>query len=272
MSCNESFDSATLEITTKDSTNPSKPENLEANSITQTSATLNWNASTDNVSIAGYYIYDNNEQVASTDSNTYTFSNLTPGTKYRFSISAVDGYGNISDKSDVVEVNTLDIISDDEAPGAPGNIVLEGVTDTSINISWAPSIDNFGISKYHIYVDGKLENNVDGNINFYEIKSLKPDTIYTITIVAEDFSNNLSETSEALTAKTVSVKDNSSPSTPSGVTATSKTKDSINLSWVASTDNVGVTNYDVYINGTMTESVAGIENTSLVSGLTRNKL
>lgn len=59
--------------------------------------------------------------------------------------------------------------------------------------------------------------------------------------------------------------DTSPPSTPGGLTASGATQSSLNLSWNASTDNVGVTGYDVYLNG---GHVATASSTSAtVSGL-----
>lgn len=44
--------------------------------------------------------------------------------------------------------------------------------------------------------------------------------------------------------------DTTPPSVPSGLTSSSVTNTSVNLTWNASTDNVGVTGYEVYRNGT----------------------
>ncbi|MEV0746120.1 MULTISPECIES: glycoside hydrolase family 6 protein [unclassified Streptomyces] len=43
--------------------------------------------------------------------------------------------------------------------------------------------------------------------------------------------------------------DTQAPTAPTGVTATAKTSGSVSLSWTASTDNTGVTGYDVFRNG-----------------------
>jgi len=50
--------------------------------------------------------------------------------------------------------------------------------------------------------------------------------------------------------------DYSSPSVPTGLTATAGSSSQINLSWTASTDNVGVTGYKIYRNGTYLKSVS----------------
>lgn len=45
--------------------------------------------------------------------------------------------------------------------------------------------------------------------------------------------------------------DTTSPSVPTNLTATSTTAAHVDLSWTSSTDNVGVTNYDIYRDGTL---------------------
>jgi chitinase len=48
--------------------------------------------------------------------------------------------------------------------------------------------------------------------------------------------------------------DTQAPSTPSGLSSPSKSATSVSLSWSASSDNVGVTGYDIYRNGTLAGS------------------
>jgi len=60
-----------------------------------------------------------------------------------------------------------------------------------------------------------------------------------------DWSSDIAIDDIALTA-TGSVADTEAPTTPSGVTASSITETSVTISWSASSDNVGVTGYNVY--------------------------
>ncbi|MCY9695120.1 OmpL47-type beta-barrel domain-containing protein [Paenibacillus alginolyticus] len=63
------------------------------------------------------------------------------------------------------------------------------------------------------------------------------------------------------------VQDTEAPTAPANLTFTAKTDTSVNLSWTASTDNVGVTNYDIYQNGILLATVSGITTTNNVIGL-----
>jgi hypothetical protein len=60
--------------------------------------------------------------------------------------------------------------------------------------------------------------------------------------------------------------DTTAPSAPSNLTSPSKTATSVTLSWTGSTDNVGVTGYNVYNGSTLAATATGT--TATVSGLT----
>lgn len=64
--------------------------------------------------------------------------------------------------------------------------------------------------------------------------------------------------------------DTTPPSVPANLTATAASTSQINLSWTASTDNVGVAGYDIYRNGAYLASVTGTSynNTGLAMGTT----
>jgi len=60
--------------------------------------------------------------------------------------------------------------------------------------------------------------------------------------------------------------DTQAPSTPTNLSVAGATDTTLDLSWNASTDNVGVTGYNVYLDGELLGSVAG--NSAQVTGLT----
>ncbi len=59
--------------------------------------------------------------------------------------------------------------------------------------------------------------------------------------------------------------DTAAPTSPTSLTVTGTTSNSVSLSWAAATDNVAVTSYDIYVNGVYTITVTGT--TATVSGL-----
>lgn len=86
---------------------PTAPANLAASNIAQTSLTLSWTASTDNVGVTGYDVYKNGALLASTTSTSYSVTGLTAATSYSFYVKAKDAAGNISAASSTVNVTTL---------------------------------------------------------------------------------------------------------------------------------------------------------------------
>ncbi len=89
-----------------DRTAPTAPTNLKAISIADTSTTLSWSASTDNVSVKGYDIYRNNIYLASSSTTTYTVNGLLPATNYQFYVKAKDAKRNVSAASNIISITT----------------------------------------------------------------------------------------------------------------------------------------------------------------------
>lgn len=92
-----------------DDVSPTKPLNLQASAITDSSVKLSWEPSQDNIGVDEYIIEQDNkniEQVLSTNTS-HVVTGLSPETLYNFRIYAVDRSGNISDPSENLEVTTL---------------------------------------------------------------------------------------------------------------------------------------------------------------------
>ena len=104
---------------------PSVPTGLKATNVTSGSLTVSWNASTDTdkQGLAGYYIYRNGQQIASTKATSFNDSDLTPGTTYTYQIAAYDKASLASAKSVPLNVTTQALIIE------PGDANSDGVVD-----------------------------------------------------------------------------------------------------------------------------------------------
>ncbi|PWB28409.1 M4 family metallopeptidase [Flavobacterium sp. HTF] len=89
-----------------DTTPPSAPTSLAASGTTATTTNLTWTASTDNVAVTGYDIYQGSTLKGSATTTSYTVTGLTASTAYTFSVKAKDAAGNISASSNTVNVIT----------------------------------------------------------------------------------------------------------------------------------------------------------------------
>ena len=80
---------------------PSAPTGLAVSGQTQTSLTLSWNASTDNVGVTAYGAYRDGGSVGTTNAATrsYSFAGLSCGTTYALGVDAADIAGNRSARS-----------------------------------------------------------------------------------------------------------------------------------------------------------------------------
>ncbi|WP_353150563.1 endonuclease [Chryseobacterium sp.] len=61
--------------------------------------------------------------------------------------------------------------------------------------------------------------------------------------------------------------DTTPPTAPTNVTASNPTFNSMSVSWTAATDNIGVTSYQVYANGSLKSTVSGTTTSTTVTGL-----
>ncbi|TCP27860.1 putative secreted protein (Por secretion system target) [Tenacibaculum skagerrakense] len=91
---------------------PSTPSNVQASSITQTTATVSWNASTDNVGVTGYEVFQGSTSLGTVTGTSANLTGLTAGTSYTISVRAQDAAGNISNAGTV----TFTTLSDNPTP------------------------------------------------------------------------------------------------------------------------------------------------------------
>ncbi|AWG21846.1 hypothetical protein FFWV33_10030 [Flavobacterium faecale] len=154
---------------------------------------------------------------------------------------------------------------DTQAPTAASNLLVTNSTATTISLSWTAGTDDVAVTSYGIYVDGILKTSV--NNTTATVQNLSPSTSYSIYVVARDAANNAAPASNTVSGTTTApIIDTESPTAPTALASTSSTSTSVTLSWGESTDNVGVTGYDVYVNGTLSLSTTG--NTAHITNLT----
>ncbi len=246
-SCDEDDDFNYFDNDFDDTQNPSTPTNLIATNITENSVDLSWNVSTDNIGVSNYGVYINGIFNTSTSANSITINNLDPATSYTFTVNARDASGNASVESNSVIITTL-ASSDTTAPFSPTNLIASNITQTMVTLQWDAATDNIGVIAYDVYRDGILLDTTDELI--FEVSSLTPNTSYSFNVIAIDAAGNNSASSNVVAITTLaSAGDTEAPSVPLNLVANNTTSSSTELSWDASTDNVGVEGYDVYING-----------------------
>lgn len=91
---------------TADTQAPSAPTSLSASNVSQTTVDLSWNASTDNVGVTGYDVYQGSSILGTVTGTSAQITGLTASTAYSFRVRAKDAAGNISGYSNTVNVTT----------------------------------------------------------------------------------------------------------------------------------------------------------------------
>ncbi|KOP69328.1 fibronectin [Bacillus sp. FJAT-18019] len=113
-----------------DTTAPTAPANLTVSGVTSSSVTLSWQASTDNVGVTGYDVYQGSSLAASVTGLSATISGLSPSTTYSFKVVAKDAAGNLSPASSTVNATT----SGTGGGGQPiGKHILTGYWQNFVN-------------------------------------------------------------------------------------------------------------------------------------------
>ncbi|MDP5275743.1 fibronectin type III domain-containing protein [Chengkuizengella axinellae] len=208
---NESAASNRVTVTTDapDTQSPTAPDTLNATNIMETTVELSWGASTDNVGVTGYDVYQVNDGntsvfIGTSTSTDYTVANLVGNTAYTFEVRAKDAAGNESTASNRITVTTdaLDI----ESPTAPGNLSTSNITETSVDLNWDASTDNVGVTAYDIYQvnNGNSSVYIDTTTSTsYTVVNLSENTNYTFEVRAKDAVGNESMASNQVTITTL---------------------------------------------------------------------
>ncbi len=143
-----------------DSSAPSTPGALVIRGSNETSVTLSWASSSDNVGVIGYQVYRDGAAVGSTATRDYTVSGLACARSYRIEVDAYDAAGNHSGRS-ARTVTTQACPApappgpgDTTAPSVPTGVTVSSTTSSSISLGWSASVDNVGVTGYGLYRDG----------------------------------------------------------------------------------------------------------------------
>ncbi|MFF8502063.1 discoidin domain-containing protein [Streptomyces anulatus] len=144
---------------------------------------------------------------------------------------------------------------DTQAPTAPANLAFSEPAAGQVKLTWTASTDNTGVTGYDIYADNTLLTSVAGGVTTYTDNRPANQTV-TYYVRAKDAAGNQSANSETVTRR-ADTGDTQAPTAPANLAFTEPSAGQVKLTWTASTDNTGVTGYDIYANNTLRGSVAG---------------
>ena len=126
---------------------------------------------------------------------------------------------------------------DTQAPSVPQNLTANAPNPFQVNLSWNASTDNVGVTGYEIYRNGACSRRRPERAT----RTRRPvPPRRTATRCGRRRGHNRSAFSNAATV-TTPAPDTQPPTTPTNLVADASSPTQVNLSWSASTDNVGVT-------------------------------
>lgn len=192
-----------------DNTSPGDVEDVDVTALDNGKVKVTWEATTDNVGVAGYVVHYGKKSVTKAGEKyelskdvgnvlQYTLSGLEGGKKYYFSVVAYDAAGN---ESTAWAPEASVIIKVPVSSGSPSQVTNVDITasDGEITLTWSASTDDEEIDGYKIYFDTKSIDEDDkddaywrnvGNSLEYTFDDLVQKEKYYFYVVAYDNDDN----------------------------------------------------------------------------------
>ncbi|MEM7142826.1 MAG: LamG-like jellyroll fold domain-containing protein [Actinomycetota bacterium] len=175
-----------------DTTAPTSPTGLTATTLGSSSISVSWTASSDDVAVTGYRVFDGGAPIADMTSTETTFlhTGLVAGSTHDYTVLAFDAAANESPPAGPASATTSP--EDTEAPTTPGALTATATGATEITLSWSASTDDVGVASYSIYDDGTLVDIVLAPTTSYVHDGLAAESTHTYEVIATDGSGNAS--------------------------------------------------------------------------------
>ena len=234
---------------------PPTPTGLAMNQVADCAWNASWQAS---ATATSYTVTDTNGGTQSTSNLSATVNcpaGNPQGNKPKY-VQACNGSG-CSAQADFSQTS-----SDTTAPGQPGTVTFSAITSTTATATWGAATDNVGVTSYEYSLNGGGYINL-GLTTSVNLTGLTGATNYSFNVRARDAAGNAG----AARSATLTTSDTTAPSQPGTVTFTLVTGTTATASWVASTDNLGVTGYDWRLNAGTWNSLGNVTTVNL-TGLT----
>ncbi|MGG7465191.1 fibronectin type III domain-containing protein [Plantibacter sp. YIM 135347] len=171
--------------------------------------------------------------------------------------------------SDVAGCSAGDGEEDTEKPSTPTNLTADTVDSSTIHVMWEHSTDNVKVAGYRIVQDGDVVKELPGNMRMTNITGLAAGTSYDYEVEAFDAADNVSDRTDVVTGTTAGapVEDTEAPSDVTEIAAKATGPRTVDVTWGAATDNVGVTSYVINDGKGGSKTVSGSATSETITGL-----
>ncbi|OIK07872.1 PQQ-dependent sugar dehydrogenase [Streptomyces monashensis] len=164
---------------------------------------------------------------------------------------------------------SLAAATDTQPPTRPGQPSCSDIGEDRLTLSWGASTDDTGVAAYDLYEHGNKIGEAPGTTTTHTLTGLTPDTTYDLTVIARDAAGNTSPASPVVDCTTKPSSDTTPPTAPGTLHTVGITSNTVDLAWGASTDDRGVTAYDIRSGSTVYQTVTTGTSTTL-TGLACN--
>ena len=228
------------------------PNGVQA--ATTNTATLQWSANQES-DLAGYRVYQGTTTgsygpaVDVGNTTLYTAQNLQAGLTYYFALTAYDLSGNESLPSPEVSKQIPASPTDTTPPSVTLTAPSQGSTVSGMVTLTATATDNVGVVGVQFHLNGSNLGAEDSTNTYsvaWDTSEVAPGS-YSLTATARDAAGN-STTATPVSVTVAAPPDTTPPSIPGNLTAQVDSSSAISLNWTASTDQVGVTGYEIFRN------------------------
>ena len=142
----------------------------------------------------------------------------------------------------------------DTAPTVPGDFEVNAKSSSKISLTWTLSYNQGGIDTYEVWRGGQR---YDSTITTgYMDTGLMNSTTHCYAVRAVEGSEDLSDFTDTLCAKTFPYDDTGPPTTPDGFKAEALSDTEIKLTWNASTDDLKVEGYNIFRDNALVNSIS----------------
>ena len=241
-----------------DTTRPGAPTGLTATALGSATVGVSWSPATDNLGVAAYLI-QRGDSVFTSPTTWFLDTNLSPETTYTYSIVAFDRKGN---QSAAAKVSVTTPKRTDYTPPTAA-AVKATATDRTVNLSWSGAHDGVGVAYYRV-VPCIATCWLPASMKSLRATGLPTRTRYDVQVIPVDGDGNFA--SPLPYPVFTGALGDSPPSRPDLLYSPTGTAARTDLSWTPSTDDRGVTGYDVYRNNRRIARVASTTYSDPIGG------
>ncbi|QWZ06693.1 fibronectin type III domain-containing protein [Nocardioides panacis] len=207
---------------------------------------------TDNVGVSQVDLQVDGTTVGTDTTAPYTFDWTATDGEHTLQTVAHDAAGNTGTSSVVQVTGTTPDTTD---PTTSITSPADGATVSGPTTVTADAADNRGVTTVRLQVDGTTVDTSTTAPYTFTWNANDPGA-HTLRTVASDAAGNTG-TSAPVNVTVPVPADTTPPTAPTGLTATATSPTTVDLSWGASTDNRGVTGYQVVRGSTVVDTVTG---------------